>query len=234
MNIRHILLAITALSAFIAAPARATDSHDYTKGEYAIIRDGLAPDKRLSLAAHGDGDGGNDNFHVWLMAEPAHRRIAALDGIGSANNLDSGPGAYYGSWSADSRHVAVSFRSGRHVAELNLYRIENRRPRLVSGPSLFKDLSSRDVTERDDMRRSIPQIEWKSPRRFVLKERRVFVTSDPAFRRLLGWYGRVMEEAGEGRQIVEFSAEADCVLMPDNRYRIVDLRVGKFGDAGSF
>jgi hypothetical protein len=181
MNIRHLLLAITALSAFIAAPARATDSHDYARDEYAIIRDGLSPNRHFSLAAHGDGDGGSDNFHVWLMAEPAHRR-----------------------------------------------------PRLVSGPSLFKDLTSRDVTERDDMRRSTPQIEWKNPRRFVLKERRVFVTSDPAFRRLLGWYGRVMEEAGEGRQIVEFSAEADCVLMPDSRYRIVDLRVGKFGDAGSF
>jgi hypothetical protein len=57
---------------------------------------------------------------------------------------------------------------------------------------------------------------------------------DEKLNRLLGWYGRVMEEASEGRQIVEFSAEADCMLMPGNRYRIVDLRVGKFGDAGSF
>jgi hypothetical protein len=32
---------------------------------------------------------------------------------------------------------------------------------------------------------------------------------------------------------VVFSAEADCELMPGNRYRVVDLRVGKFDDPGS-
>ena len=63
-----------------------------------------------------------------LMAEPAHRKIAALGQINSGNNLDTGPGAYHGLWSADSRHVAVWFRSDRHVAELNLYRTEKAPP----------------------------------------------------------------------------------------------------------
>jgi hypothetical protein len=83
---------------------RAIDTHDYAPGEYAVIHDGLAPNKRLSLAAHGDGEGA-DHFHVWLMAEPAHRRIAALPGIGSDNNLDTGPDAYHAAWPRDSRHV---------------------------------------------------------------------------------------------------------------------------------
>ena len=81
-----------------AVPVHATGSHDYGKGEYGVIRDGLAPNKRLSLAAHGDGEGGTGNFHVWLMAEPAHRRIAALPGIGSENNLDTGPDSYRAAW----------------------------------------------------------------------------------------------------------------------------------------
>jgi hypothetical protein len=227
------LLILAALLALANAPARATDSHDYAKGEYAIIRNGLAPDKLKSLASHADSEvEGNQgrNFHVWLMAEPAHRRIVALDDIGSNNNLDTGPDAYHAFWSADSRHVAVSFRSDRHVAELNLYVIESRRAHLVLGPSLFRDVTSRDVGRQDDLRNSFGEIEWRGPKRFVLREHRLFLTKDPSFARRLGSFGQEKDKLDDGRQFVEFSAEADCMLMPGNRYRIVDLRVGKFGE----
>jgi len=231
MKTRHVLSAIlVALFAFAALPARATSEHDYAKDEYAIIGTGLAPNQRMSLAAHGDGDGGRDGFHIWLMAEPAHRKIAALDDINSSNNLDTGPNAYYAFWSADSRRVAVTFRSNRHVVELNLYHVEGRRALPISGPSLFRDVTSRDPGREDDMRRSVPEFAWKSSRRFLLKEHRLFVTSDPGFVRMVGSYGRVTDKLDNGRFFVEFSAEADCVLMPNNRYRIVDLRVGKFGE----
>src|SRR5258708_22481628 len=113
MKTRRILSAlVTSLLAFAIAPAGATNEHEYAKGEYAIIRHGLAPNEKMSLAAHGDGDGdgGRESFHVWLMAQPAHRKILALDDISSRNNLDTGPDAYRAVWSADSRHVAVSFR----------------------------------------------------------------------------------------------------------------------------
>jgi hypothetical protein len=222
------LLILAALFACAMAPARATDEHQYAKGEYAIIRDGLAPDKHKSLASHGDGDGGSDNFHVWLMAEPAHRKLVALDDIDA--RLDSGPNAYYAFWSKDSRRVAVTYRSDRHIVKLNLYQIDGRRARPILGPSLFKDVTSREAAPVDDMRRSVPEFEWKGTRRFLLRERRLFVTSDPGFARMMGAYGKITDKPDEGRFFVEFSAEADCVLMPGNRYRIVDLRVGKFGE----
>jgi hypothetical protein len=222
---------LAAILALTTAPACATSAYDYAKGEFVIIRDGLAPDKHRSLAGHGDGDGGIENFHIWLMTEPAHRKLAALDDIRSANTLDTGPDAYYAFWSADSRRVAVTFRSNRHIVELNLYQIEGRRARPILGPSLFKDVTSRDsVRESDDMRRSVPEFEWKGTRRFLLKERRLFVTSDPGFVRMLGAYGKITDKQDDGRLLVEFSAEADCLLMPGNRYRIVDLRVGKFAE----
>ena len=228
---RAIPALLAAILALAAAPARATDTHDYAKGEYAVIRDGLAPDGQKSLAAHGDGEGGSENFHVWLMAEPAHRKIAALDGIGSDNNLDTGPDAYHAVWSADSRHVAVSFRSDRHVAELNLYAIEGRRAQLVSGPSLFAELTSyREVGRADDLGQSFSEIVWRAPNRFVLREHRLFLTRDPGFARRLGAYGKQTEKLDDGRLMFEFSAEADGVLLPGNRYRIGDLRVGKFGE----
>jgi len=229
MKTCYILPAIlVALFAFAASPARATSEHDYAKDEYAIIGAGLAPNKRMSLAAHGDGDGGRDGFHIWLMAEPAHRKIAALDDINSSNNLDTGPDAYHAVWSADSRHVGVYFRTDRHAMQLNLYHVENRRAHLISGPSLFKDLTSRDIGRGDDLRRSEPEIEWRRHTRFVLREYRLFLTDDPEFTKMLGVYGKVTGKTDDGGSFVEFSAEADCILMSGNRYRIVDLRVGKF------
>jgi hypothetical protein len=56
-----------------------------------------------------------DDFHLYLMAEPAHKIIAKLEAIGTDAILDSAPDAFHAEWSADSRHVAVLFRSDRHV-----------------------------------------------------------------------------------------------------------------------
>ena len=75
MNRRIILAVLAAAIALGLTPARATDEHDYAKDEYAIIRDGLAPNKKMSLASHGDGEGGDENFHVGLTSEPAHRKL---------------------------------------------------------------------------------------------------------------------------------------------------------------
>ncbi len=129
---------------------------------------------------------------------------------------------------ADSRHVAVSFRGDRHALQLNLYAIEKRRARLVLGPSLFRDVTSRDVGAQDDLRESDANIEWRGPDRFVLREHRLFLTRDGGFARRLGPYGKETDKTDDGRIFVEFSAEADCMLVSGHRYRIVDLRVGKF------
>ena len=228
MNPRAILIVLAAFLASGLTPACATDSHDYAPDEYAVIRDGLAPNKRMSLASHGADENYKGEFHVWLMAEPAHRKLARLPGIGPGGILDTGPNAYHASWSADSRHVAVTYRSDRHVVELSLYGVEGRRARLMSGPSLFKDVTSRETTRGDDVRRSVPEFEWKGTRRFLLRESRLFVTSDAGCLRTLGRYGRIGDKRDEGSFFVEFSAEANCVVLPGNRYRIVDLRVGKF------
>jgi hypothetical protein len=77
------------------------------------------------------------------------------------------------------------------VLDLNIYAVENRGARLVSGPSLFKDITSRDVSERDDLRLSLSEIAWTGPSRFVLKERRSFMisNSDSGFTHMLGFHG---------------------------------------------
>jgi hypothetical protein len=227
MKIRITLLSLIAtLLVFAAAPTRATDEHEYAKGEYLIIRDGLSPDKRVSLAAHAGADG--QGFHVWLMAEPAHRRIMPLAEI--AARLDTGPDSYRTTWSADSRHAGVSFRSDRHTWELNLYDIADRRAYLLSGPSLFSDVTGREIGARDDVRTSFSTVEWRGAKHFLLREHLLLRSADPGFTRALGAYGKQTGPATDGGTFVEFSAEADCLVLPGHRYRIVDLRVGKFGE----
>jgi hypothetical protein len=230
MNRRIIPAFLATVITLGLTPARATDEHTYAKDEYGIIRDGLAPNKRTSLASHGADENFKGEFHVWLMAEPVHRKLARLPGIGPDGILDTRPNAYHAFWSADSRHVAVTYRSERHVVEFELYGVEGSRARRVSGPSLFKDVTSRDVRRGEDQRRGVPEVEWKGSGRFLLRESRLFVTSDAGFLRMLGRYGRIGDKRDDGSFFVEFSAEADCILVPGNRYRIVDLRVGKFGD----
>src|ERR1700754_1691005 len=183
MKSSRLAFVVAVLLTFALSPACATSSYDYKKGEYVVISDGLAPNKRLSLASHGDGDQGDQNFHVWLMAEPAHRRIMALDDISSSNNLDTGADAYYAIWSADSHRVAVSFRRERHAIQLNIYEIEGGRARLTSGPSLFEEVTGRNIDKQEDIRNSTSEISWSGPNRFKLSERVLVKTSDAGFLR---------------------------------------------------
>ena len=231
-SIKHILalasLAAVAL-AYSVDRTHATAEYVYKKGEYLVVRDGYAPNKKFSIASHGDGEF-NENFHVYLMAEPAHTKIAPLDDIRSGNTLDTAPQAYRAAWSADSRHVAVSFRSNRHVLETNLYRIQNRGAHLISGPALFVAATDRSTRLLgDDMRVKGTAITWSSPTRFTLTEQSVFMTTSPDLARALGAYGKQVDKyKTDDKYYVEFAAEADCELISGDRYRIVKLKPAQF------
>ena len=213
-------------------PAHATATYSYKNGEYLVVRDGYAPNKRFSIASHGDGKSGDGNFHLYLMAEPAHTKIAPLGDIGSDNTLDTAPDAYHATWSTNSRHVAVSFRSDRHVAETYLYSIHDRRTHLVGGPALFVAATRRQAGWlNEDMRKKYSDLTWSSPTRFVLKEHRVFVTTTPDLVRALGKFGKQVERyADKNASYIEFSAEAVCELSRGNRYRIVEIKPGRFDE----
>jgi hypothetical protein len=235
--LRYFVLRYCVIAACLAAtglPARATSNHQYAKDEYGIIRDGLAPGKQLSLASHGGGELGDGDFHVWLMGEPAHRRIAKLDAISSDNNLDTDPGAYHAFWSKDSRHVGVGFRSERYVVTLNLYRIEDRRAHLIAGPSLFKEVTSREVSDADDLRVRNSIVEWHGGNRFLLRQHLSFVADDDRLAKLFGSYGRVTEKLDGGKLVIEFDADAECALLPGDRTRVIDLEPGKPGDSDNW
>lgn len=190
----------------------------------------MAPNGHLSLASHGEGEFGSDNFYVYLMAEPAHRRITALDGI--TNNLDSGPAAFRAAWAPDSRHVSIAYRIERHVTAISLYRIERSRAIEIVGPALFKEVTSRDVDDSvDHENSSFTSLSWLSPRRFVLKEDHLFIDAPPSLLRSLGRFGKQEnEQVYEKRIFFKFSAVAICEIVGGSHYRIVDLKPGAFED----
>jgi hypothetical protein len=207
------LLAILFAAMLAGSPARATSVYEYGKGEDVVIEGGMAPNGHLSLASHGEGEFGSDNFYVYLMAEPAHRRITALDGI--TNNLDSGPAAFRAAWAPDSRHVSIAYRIERHVTAISLYRIERSRAIEIVGPSLFKEVTSRDVDDSvDHENSSFTNLSWLSPRRFVLKEDHLFIDAPPSLLRSLGRFGKQEnEQVYEERIFFKFSAVAICEIV---------------------
>ena len=227
---RRAVLAL--LLAFAVSPAFATAEHKYAKNEYAIILGGKAPNGKLSVAAHGEGDAGSENFRRSLMAEPGHRKLMTLDSVNDDNILDSAPDAFHAAWSADSRTVAVSFRSERHIVTLNIYTVDGARAKLLNGPDLFRDVTGRAVDGANDldMRSSIPQFTWLAPRRFHLTDYRVFVADDTKLADKLGPLGKASKRDGGGSTI-EFSAEADGELLPDGKIRMGKPQPGKFEDS---
>ena len=228
------LLSLSIATGLALMPARATSEYKYGKDEYVTIRSGLAPNTQLSLASHGGGETGNDGFHVWLMTEPAHRRIVALDGISEDNILDSAADAFHALWSQDSHYVGVAHRYDRHQIALNLYRIDGKRAHPITAPSLFKEVTSRDVTNDDDLRVNDALVEWHGGNRFRLREFRSFVNPDDRLLKLLGAYGSVAEKMDGGKLYIEFFASAECEWLAGDRVRVIDLAPGKHGDADNW
>jgi hypothetical protein len=128
----RVLLLIT-LSAAAVASVFATSNQEYGPNEYAVIDGGLSPDRKHSIAAHGGGELGYGNFHIYLMNAVTGKKIGPLEEI--KETLDTGADAFYAKWSSDSKEVAIRYRIDRHEALEVRYRIDKGRAYLIKGPS---------------------------------------------------------------------------------------------------
>lgn len=82
MNKRAFLSTIVTglfLSAFVPS-AQATSNYVYKRNEYVTITRGQSPDGVYSIAAHGEGDIGSDNFNLHLMDGKTGKKIVPLAG----------------------------------------------------------------------------------------------------------------------------------------------------------
>jgi hypothetical protein len=236
--IRTVVIASLAIA--LAGKLGATSEYDYKRGEFLVVKDGKSPDKKLAIVS---GENNKGNFGVYLMDSPTRKMIGQLEEV--ATDLDTAPDAYSAHWSPDSKHVAISSRSDRHMLENVIYRIENRRAYLVETPELrcravpdfcrlMKDLGGLPKPDSEAEAWKVRMtscasgiMKWISPTRFVVSEESQFQvkTRDPTAS--LGKYGEVEKEKDDeavtsgGSYFVWFDAEGECELLPGDKSLVV-------------
>ena len=106
--------AILVLLALAVFPTRgfATANYEYGPDEYVTIVKGLSPDGRIAITAHGEGDYGYGNFHLYLTDATTGRHIGPLEEVDPV--LDTAADAFGAIWSKDSSMVTIVWRWSRH------------------------------------------------------------------------------------------------------------------------
>lgn len=234
MNLRIFLTTVLAALVVTDAvlPAHATTNYTYKPNEYVVVENGLSPDRQFSIAAHGEGELGFDNFHIYLMDARSGKKIGPLEQID--RNLDTGASAFHAQWSSDSRHVAISYRIDRRIMGLVMFRIENRRAYAVSGPNLLQVAAPNVNPETfGEWTAGYFQFKWLSDKRFTLQEQRIFRQVQPNSIARLGnfWKSEKNDYNSDGSSPIyfaQFSADAVCELTPGGKYKVVEIKPGKF------
>ncbi len=236
-------LAVAILLSGAAAPALATAVYEYKPGEHVIVDQGQAPNNKLSIAAHGEGEMGSDNFHLYLMAEPAHKVIAPLDSIDFECNSGFRPHGVSRTLVARSGHVAIMFRFDRHYLAMHLYEIGNGRPESVGGPDLLQAVNKEIDESKDDNFRAGRQRDlavWRSSTQFSMTRHTLFQAKSPELARALGSFAKQTADDhaqtdDKGKPIwpyfVEFSGQATGEFAPNDDYRLKELKPGTFKGA---
>ena len=113
---KQLLLAIAVVPIATGASnwAHASAGNDNRQNDYVIVDSGRAPDNRFSIASYRKPEGGG-NFQLYLMAEPAHEKLASLGSIDPHAVLDGAANAFSARWSPDSRHVALMLQDDAAV-----------------------------------------------------------------------------------------------------------------------
>lgn len=227
------LLALLPMAALVVAgAAQATANRRYGPNEYVVISNGVAPDGRHAITAHGKGELGDEDFHLYLMgaAGPQGRaRIGPLEEVSEI--LDTDAQAYDAAWTPDSRHVALHYRADRHLRVAMIYRIEARRAVLVSGPMPLDVVAGPELGDPEVFKATARDIEvtWISGDSFRLVDKGTVRTTrrDLTMNRL-GAYGEPSRVPGNDDDratfFFEYALVAECRLVAGNRYEIVSVK----------
>jgi hypothetical protein len=214
--------------AIISLPvtANATSNQTYKPGDYPVVIDGLSPDGKASIRAHGDGELGMDNFHIYLFRENPRKRVGALEEI---VELDTAADAFTAKWAPDAKAVAIHYRIDRHVVGAQAYTLANNRAFPISGPSLVEQVIGKSL----EALRAAPITEdtewtWTGRSTFRLSVEAVYRGNAEAMVKAFGRFGKRDADIDDKVGTVAFSAQAECELVPPSGYRVISLRPGSF------
>jgi hypothetical protein len=117
---------------------RATWNYQYGTDEYVTIANGISPDGKIAVTAHGSGELGDENFHLYLTDVATGKKIGPLTEI--TEFLDTAGPAFGAQWSTDGQQVTIVWRVDRHEPLKAIsYRITGRRAQKIKGPFNVKD-----------------------------------------------------------------------------------------------
>ncbi len=229
-----IAVALLLLTVCAATPACATAEYDYKTNERWIIDGGLAPNKKLAISVGLAADKGP---YFFVTVEPAHKVAARLEGIDL--ELDTAPEALHAIWAPDSKHVAVIFRTERHVLTMWLYAVDGRRAELVATDDLLDQVIKGKQIAIDDysLRLRTMEITWQNAQRFQLIEKWIFDAPDRKLAQAAGSFGKespndnYKETGDDGKPkwaFVDIAVDADCETTPGNRFHVIATRPGTF------
>jgi hypothetical protein len=111
----------------------ATSNYEYGPDEYVTVANGISPDGKYAITAHGGGEDGYDKFHLYLTDAISGKNVGPLTEV--VDTLDTGADAFAAKWAADSQQVTIIYRIDRHAPlKAVSYRIMGRRARPIKGP----------------------------------------------------------------------------------------------------
>jgi hypothetical protein len=211
-----------------ARPVVATDNYSYKDDEYAIISDGRSPDGRWSIAAHGRGEAGYEDFDLYLMREPAHEKLASLH---TGECLDTSPLSIIAVWAPDSKHVAVLNRSDRHVLDLRLFTISGGRAQSIKVPLLLDVVGQQHLNPEVHYQvlSRLYRVAWPQPDQLSLKELDSLRSSATIFREALEPYLTFNDLDAEDR-FTNFSASATARIASNDELRLDGVKALPLSD----
>jgi hypothetical protein len=113
-------------------------NYEYGPDEYVTVAKGISPDGKIAITAHGSGELGDENFHLYLTDAATGKKIGPLEEI--TEFLDTAGPAFLAQWSSDGQQVTIVWRVDRHEPLKAIsYRITGRRAQKINGPFNVKD-----------------------------------------------------------------------------------------------
>jgi hypothetical protein len=205
-----------------ARPVVATDNYSYKADEYAIISGGRSPDDRWSVAAHGDGPYGYDDFDLYLMREPAHEKLVPLR---THDYLDTGPLSIVALWAPDSNHVAVLNRTDRHVLDLRLFAVADGKVQPIKVPMLVNLVGQKYLKPGVHYKffSRLYRVTWEKLDRLTLEELDTLDAPEPIFSAGLEAY-LTLDRLGTERTFTNFSVHAVCEVTEKGELRLLSVK----------
>jgi hypothetical protein len=205
-----------------ARPVVATDNYSYKADEYAIISGGRSPDSRWSVAAHGDGPYGYEDFDLYLTREPAHEKLAPLR---TRDYLDTEPLSIVALWAPDSKHVAILNRVDRHVLGLRLFAVADGKVQSIKVPLLINLVGQQHLKPgvHYEFFSRLYRVTWQEPDRLTFEELDTLDASEPIFGAGLEAY-LTLDRLGPERTFTNFSAHAACEITGRGELRLLSVK----------